>query len=128
MRTSSSSEGFPFRDEPPPIPDHEVLRCIGKGAYGEVWMARGLTGALRAVKPGLIKVIASFEREQKIRVHVSFATAPEILERFSAGEAADIVVAPAEALDRIEGSSRKIENRTSLGRIGVGVFVRSGVG
>ncbi|MFT4176223.1 MAG: protein kinase, partial [Luteolibacter sp.] len=34
----------------PRIPDHEVLRKIGGGAYGEVWLARGVTGALRAVK------------------------------------------------------------------------------
>ncbi len=34
----------------PNIPDHDVLRKIGGGAYGEVWMARGVTGALRAVK------------------------------------------------------------------------------
>ena len=34
----------------PTIPDHEVLRKIGGGAYGEVWLARGVTGALRAVK------------------------------------------------------------------------------
>lgn len=34
----------------PKIPDHEVLRRIGGGAYGEVWLARGVTGALRAVK------------------------------------------------------------------------------
>ena len=34
----------------PIIPDHEVLRKIGGGAYGEVWLARGVTGALRAVK------------------------------------------------------------------------------
>ncbi len=34
----------------PQIPDHEVLRRIGGGAYGEVWLARGVTGALRAVK------------------------------------------------------------------------------
>jgi serine/threonine protein kinase/formylglycine-generating enzyme required for sulfatase activity len=34
----------------PVIPDHDVLRKIGGGAYGEVWLARGVTGALRAVK------------------------------------------------------------------------------
>lgn len=34
----------------PNIPDHDVLRKIGGGAYGEVWLARGVTGALRAVK------------------------------------------------------------------------------
>ena len=34
----------------PHIHDHEVLRLIGRGAYGEVWLARSVTGALRAVK------------------------------------------------------------------------------
>ncbi len=34
----------------PRIQDHETIRLIGRGAYGEVWIARGVTGALRAVK------------------------------------------------------------------------------
>lgn len=34
----------------PHIPDHELLRCIGRGAYGGVWLARNVTGAYRAVK------------------------------------------------------------------------------
>ena len=39
-----------LRSTVPRIPDHEVLRCIGKGSYGEVWLARAVTGTLRAVK------------------------------------------------------------------------------
>jgi len=35
---------------PPNVPDHKLLRCIGRGAYGEVWLARNMTGAYRAVK------------------------------------------------------------------------------
>jgi len=34
----------------PEIPDHEVIRKIGQGSYGEVWLARGVTGSYRAVK------------------------------------------------------------------------------
>lgn len=29
----------------PAIPDHEMLKCIGKGAYGEVWLARDIIGS-----------------------------------------------------------------------------------
>jgi len=36
--------------EAPEIPDHELLCQIGRGAYGEVWMARNALGTLRAVK------------------------------------------------------------------------------
>jgi formylglycine-generating enzyme required for sulfatase activity len=45
----------------PQIPDHEVLRVIGRGAYGEIWLARGLTGALRAVK---VVYRSTFESER----------------------------------------------------------------
>ena len=44
--------------EPPVIPDYEPLRPIGRGAYGEVWLARSVTGIYRAVK---IVYRASFE-------------------------------------------------------------------
>src|SRR5688572_15453549 len=35
---------------PPPIADHTLLRRIGRGAYGDVWLARNALGKLRAVK------------------------------------------------------------------------------
>src|SRR3989442_13431549 len=34
----------------PAIPDHQLLRCIGRGSYGEVWLARNVMGTYRAVK------------------------------------------------------------------------------
>jgi CHASE2 domain-containing sensor protein len=32
------------------IPDHTMLRCVGKGAYGDVWLARNAIGVFHAVK------------------------------------------------------------------------------
>src|SRR5436190_9926037 len=32
------------------IADHELLRCIGSGSYGEVWLGRNVMGAYRAIK------------------------------------------------------------------------------
>ena len=32
------------------MPDHELIRLIGHGSYGEVWLARNVLGMLRAVK------------------------------------------------------------------------------
>jgi WD40 repeat protein len=37
-------------NSPPAIPDHTLIRPIGRGAYGEVWLARNVMGVLRAVK------------------------------------------------------------------------------
>jgi WD40 repeat protein len=32
------------------IPEHKLIRCIGQGSYGQVWLARNAMGAYRAVK------------------------------------------------------------------------------
>src|SRR5436190_20273257 len=34
----------------PEIRDHHLLRCIGEGAYGAVWLAKSVMGTFRAVK------------------------------------------------------------------------------
>jgi CHASE2 domain-containing sensor protein len=40
----------PGETVPPGIPDHTLLKCIGKGAYGEVWLAQDIIGSYHAVK------------------------------------------------------------------------------
>jgi serine/threonine protein kinase/formylglycine-generating enzyme required for sulfatase activity len=45
----------------PDIPDHEMIRQIGMGSYGEVWLGRSVTGVLRAVK---VVRRANFELER----------------------------------------------------------------
>src|SRR5437773_6496420 len=64
MQTASGTDPPP--NGPVPIPDHELLRCIGRGSYGEVWLARNMMGVHRAVKIVHRKTFADerpFQRE-----------------------------------------------------------------
>ncbi|MBK7999453.1 MAG: CHASE2 domain-containing protein [Verrucomicrobia bacterium] len=47
---SPSAEPMTVRDGRPEIPDHAMIRCIGEGAYGQVWLARNAIGLYHAVK------------------------------------------------------------------------------
>ncbi len=94
----------------PDVPNHELLRRIGDGAYGEVWLARDLVGTYLAVKivyRHTFREDAPFEREfNGLRrftpisrthpglihiLHVGRHAAPECL--YYIMEAADDVVA-----------------------------------
>lgn len=45
------SNATPPGNEPAPIiPDHELLRQVGRGAYGDVWLARNILGSFQVVK------------------------------------------------------------------------------
>jgi len=66
----------------PVVPDHEVLRVIGRGAYGEIWLARTLTGALRAVK---IVYRSTFESERAFRREFEGMSSFEPISRAHAG-------------------------------------------
>ncbi len=67
----SSSAARPLSDTPQPltlnpqpsaqVPDHELLRRIGGGSYGDVWLAKSAVGTLRAVK---IVHRHTFERDE----------------------------------------------------------------
>lgn len=66
----------------PSIPDHEILRVIGRGSYGEIWLARGLTGALRAVK---VVWRATFDSERSFQREFSGMAAFEPISREHSG-------------------------------------------
>src|SRR5215475_3321672 len=36
--------------QPPDIPDHKLLRRIGGGSYGDVWLGKNVMGVYRAIK------------------------------------------------------------------------------
>ncbi|MDQ2659356.1 MAG: protein kinase, partial [Verrucomicrobiota bacterium] len=76
------SETSPTGRRIPVIPDYELLRVIGRGAYGEIWLARGLTGALRAVK---IVRRQTFESERAFNREFSGMSAFEPISRAHAG-------------------------------------------
>lgn len=50
LGTSLGQEPKPTLHPPPRVADHELIRRIGAGSYGEVWLARAVTGQWRAVK------------------------------------------------------------------------------
>jgi eukaryotic-like serine/threonine-protein kinase len=66
----------------PLIPDHELVRVIGRGAYGEIWLARTVTGALRAVK---IVYRSTFESERAFQREFQGMSAFEPISRAHAG-------------------------------------------
>src|SRR6266850_2053803 len=47
---SLSRSGSLLADFVPIVPEHELIRRIGAGSYGEVWLARNVVGTYRAVK------------------------------------------------------------------------------
>jgi eukaryotic-like serine/threonine-protein kinase len=66
----------------PIIPDHELLRVIGRGAYGEIWLARTVTGAFRAVK---VVYRNTFESERAFLREFEGMSAFEPISRAHAG-------------------------------------------
>jgi serine/threonine protein kinase len=66
----------------PVIPDHELLRVIGRGAYGEIWLARTITGAFRAVK---VVYRSTFESERAFLREFEGMSAFEPISRAHAG-------------------------------------------
>jgi len=67
-RAQTDSAANPNDGESVLIPDHTLLRCIGHGSYGAVWLARNMMGVYRAVK---IVYRKSFEDDRPFQRELS---------------------------------------------------------
>ncbi|MGH8633049.1 MAG: molybdate ABC transporter substrate-binding protein [Burkholderiales bacterium] len=79
-----------------------------------------------AVKRGVAKIAADFERESGNKVTIEFATAPEIRQRVATGETADVIVAPPAVMDAIAKQGKIVaDSRGFVGRSRMGVVVHA---
>jgi len=80
-----------------------------------------------AMEPAVIPLIGEFQRSSSHTVTVDYGTAPELAERLSRDQPGDVLIAPKAVMDRAVADGRVDgATRSALGRIGVGVFVRTG--
>lgn len=80
-----------------------------------------------AVEPGLKRAADAFRRAHGAEVNIQFNTAPQIEKKLVDGATADIVIAPPAIIDaQVKAGKVSSEGRVVLGRVGAGVFVRTG--
>jgi molybdate transport system substrate-binding protein len=78
-----------------------------------------------AIEPGLHAAAAAFEKQTKHTVKITFNTTPQSLKRVNGGEKFDVVILPPGALKELAASGKVEEGGLSVGRVGLGVLVRT---
>jgi molybdate transport system substrate-binding protein len=80
-----------------------------------------------AIEPGLVEATQTFGREQQCEVAIEWATTPMIRSRIAGGQTADLLVVPPAAFDDFVAAGYvPAGSGVTLGRVGVGVGVRTG--
>jgi molybdate transport system substrate-binding protein len=80
-----------------------------------------------ALETGIMRLASKFARETGHGVRVEIGNAPQLTARLSAGDSADVLIAPANVLDQAVADARVVAaSRTAIGRVGVAVIVRAG--
>ena len=80
-----------------------------------------------AVEPGIRPALAAFERESGHAVGIEFAAAPALRDALRLPPVADLIVVPQGVVDELAATGAGAGPRAPIGRVGVGVAVRSGV-
>jgi molybdate transport system substrate-binding protein len=101
-----------------------VLACALPGAAAAADI-RVLSAA--AVAPGLTKVADQYRKETKNRLRILYAAPPQLERRLGAGESADVLIAsPGVMNDQLRRSKIEPEKHVFIGRVGIGVTIRTG--
>lgn len=79
-----------------------------------------------AVKRGVSRVAAAFEKDTDVKVNIEFTPVPEVRKRIGAGETADVVIASPAVIDEFAAQG-KIDptSRGYLGRSRMGVVIHA---
>lgn len=79
-----------------------------------------------AVKRGVARVAAAFERDTGNKVEIEFTPVPEVRKRIAAGETADVLVATPAVMDEL-AAQKKIDSasRGFIGRSRMGVVIHA---
>ena len=79
-----------------------------------------------AVKRGVARVAAAFEKDTGTKVEIEFTPVPEVRKRVAAGETTDVVVATPAALDEFAAQNKLMAgSRGFLGRSRMGVVIHA---
>ncbi len=79
-----------------------------------------------AVEIGLRPALAEFEHGSGLLVRVSYTAAPQIARALAADPDVDVVIAPPAVLDALGRVGTVGADRVTIGKVGIGVAIRSG--
>lgn len=79
-----------------------------------------------AIEPGLKAAVTAFQKQSTHTVKITFNTTPQIAKRISASEPFDVVIAPPGAMKEFATANKVESGGVNVGRVGMGVLVRSG--
>jgi molybdate transport system substrate-binding protein len=78
-----------------------------------------------AIEPGLRAAAAAWRKQSGHEVQITFNTAPQIQKRVAGGEVFDVIIVPPAALAEFGKAGKVGSEQVDVGRVGLGVAVRS---
>ena len=90
------------------------------------WSAEIAVLSAGAIEPGIKAAATAFEKQTGHIVKITFNTAPELRKRMEGNPAFDVVIAPPAVINDFAAANQLAAARSPVGRVGMGVAVRTG--